>query len=287
MASTTRMFYGSSAANFKPVEFDDASGAKAYTQAKIGGQVLTFDDGGVFSLSTSQNFGNFTANALTMAIRPWTQVRRNRARQALINREKSQYRLFFSDGFALYLTLAGGKVVGVMPQYFPNPVYCACQGETPDGIETAFFGSDNGFVYRLDAGTSFDGAAIDHYLTLVYASQGNSRMRKRYRGASFEIQGDGYAEFEVTYDLGYGGTEPVQGAVAQHLDISLSSVYWDAFTWDAFTWDGKTMAPSEVPLEGTAENIAIRVAGSSGLFAPFTINSLMLHYTVRRQMRTQ
>lgn len=286
MESTTRILYGSSAANFKPVDFEDATGCKAYTQAKLG-QVFMLDDGGVFGLSTSQNFGNFSANALTMNIRPWTQVRRNLARQAIVNREKSQYRVFFSDGFGLYITMVNGKLIGSMPVLFPDPVYCACQGETPDGRETSFFGSDDGFVYRLDAGTSFDGDEIDHYMTLVYASQGNSRVRKRYRAASLEVSGEGFAQFDVTYELGYGGPEPAQGVAVQRAGLNLSTVYWDDFTWDDFTWDGRTLAPTEIELNGTAENIALRIAGRDARFEPITINSLVLHYTPRRGLRLQ
>lgn len=284
MASTTQMLYGTSAATFTLVSFDDATGAKSYTQAKVGGQVLMFDTGGVFSLRTSQDYGNFSTNALTHPIRPWTQVRRNLARAALVNREKSQYRVFYSDGFGLYITL-GNKGAASMPVYFPDPVYCACQGEAPDGLETSFFGSDNGMVYRLDAGTSFDGAAIDHHMTLVYAAQGNSRVRKRYRAAVLEVNGEGYSQFEMTYELGYGGTEPAQGVAIQTAGINLSSVYWDSFTWDDFTWDGRTLTPTELELHGTAENISLRIAGSSDLYAPFTINSVVLHYTTRRGMR--
>lgn len=284
LAHSTKMVYGF-APELNIVSFVDSAGAKPYTAKRLAGQTYVLDDGGVFSLSASQNYGNFSPASITMAIRPWTQERRNLATAALINREKSQYRVFYSDGFGLYVTVMNGKLIGAMPVLFPDEVMCACEGETPDGIETAFFGSDNGFVYRLGAGTSFDGAPIDHYLTLTFASQKNSRSRKRYRKASIEVQGSSFAQFELTYELGYGSDDPAQGFEPKQTALGLSVAYWDSFTWDQFTWDGRTLSPTDLELTGTAENIALRFAGGSPIFQPFTLNSVMLHYQPRRVMR--
>ena len=60
---------------------------------------------------------------------------------------------------------------------------------------------------------------------------------------------------------------------------------WDSFTWDSFTWDGTTLSPSECELQGTGENIAISISSTSNAFPPFTINSVILHYSPRRALR--
>jgi hypothetical protein len=36
---------------------------------------------------------------------------------------------------------------------------------------------------------------------------------------------------------------------------------------------------------GTAENMAIRLSSVSGILKPFTINSIIVHYTMRRGLR--
>lgn len=284
LSGSTKMIYGF-APDLNIVSFVDSAGAKPYTARRLAGQTYVLDDAGVFSLSASQAYGNFAPASITMALRPFMQSRRNIATAALINREKSQYRVFYNDGFGLYVTVANGRLIGAMPVMFPDEVLCACEGETPDGYETAFFGSDNGFVYRLDSGTSFDGQPIDHYLTLTFASQKNSRVRKRYRKASVEVQGSSVAQFDLTYELGYGGEDPAQGFEIKDASLQLSVAYWDSFTWDQFVWDGKQLSPTDLELEGTAENIALRFAGASALYQPFTLNSVMLHYQVRRVMR--
>ena len=279
-----QILYGTSNADFQLVSFEDSSGAKPRSMQRLG-QMYVLDDRGVLSLAASQNYGNFSSATLTLGIRPYVQVRRNLITGSTINREKNQFRMFFSDGSALYMTIANGKLLGSMPMQFPDVVRCACSGETPDGTETSFFGSDDGWVYRLDAGTSFDGDAIDFYLTLAPANQGSPRQIKRYRKATFEVQGDSYATFGVAFDFAYSSTERSQQEAYTVAELALRAARWDEFTWDAFVWDGNNLAPSEIPIDGSGENIATRISGSSAMFQPFTINSEIITYSPRRRMR--
>lgn len=279
----TFILYGSSSEDFKLVSYNVGTGAKPYSGQNIN-QSYTFDDRGIINLQTTLNYGNFDTSALTLNIRPFVQQRRNLLTASGVNREKGQYRVFFSDGYGLYMTFINGQMMGTMPVQFPNPVTCMCEGEKPDGSETAFFGSTNGYVYRLDAGTSFDGAEISASMVLMFNSTGSPRILKRYRRASLEITGTSYAEFAFSYDLGYGSTEYEQGQ-SRSYDSDLIASFWDSAIWDAFVWDGRTLAPSEVEVEGTAENIAVRVASISSIYEAFTVNSVILHYSMRRGLR--
>jgi hypothetical protein len=242
------------------------------------------DDRGVMSLGTSLNFGNFLPASLTMNIRPFIQIRRNLATASLVNREKGQYRIFFSDKYALYMTILNGKVLGAMPIQFAHAVTCAVEGESPDGSSTSFFGSTDGYVYRLDAGTSFDGAPIAANFNLVYNSTKSPRMLKRYRKASMELTGDSYADVAFGYDLAYRTQYLSQSADANY-DSDLRATFWDNMNWDNFVWDGSDVSPTEISMEGSAENMAIRVSSVSAILEPFTVNTIILHYTMRRGLR--
>jgi len=282
--SDTSILYGNSSADFKLTNFNTGTGAVPYT-AQTMDQAYVLDDRGVIGMNSTLNFGNFLPAALTMNIRPFIQQRRNLATATVVNREKSQYRVFFSDGSGLYLTILNGKYLGAMPVQFTHPVTCSVEGEKPDGSETAFFGSTNGYVYRLDVGTSFDGEVIPANFNLVINSIGSPRILKRYRKASIEMVGDSYAEFAFGYDLGYRSQyidQPVDQDIANTLR---SGTFWDGFTWDNFVWDGSDVSPAEVDVNGTAENIAVRFTSVSNLWQPFTVNSVILHYTPRRGLR--
>jgi len=281
--SDTFILYGTSSATWNLVSYNVGTGAKPYTAQNMA-QSYVFDDRGVINLQTTLNYGNFDSAAITLNIRPFVQQRRNLATGSSLNREKAQYRVFFSDSYALYLTISNNNLLGAMPVQFPNPVTVVCEGESPDGAETSFFGSTNGFVYRLDAGTSFDGAEIAANITLVFNAIRSPRILKRYRKGSLEISGTSYAEFTFSYDLAYSSTNIGQDTGTDY-SSNLVASFWDAISWDNFVWDGRTLSPSEVEIMGTAENIAVRIASISDIYAPFTVNSTILHYSMRRGLR--
>lgn len=279
----TFILYGTSSADWNLVNYNVGTGAIAYTGQNLN-QSFVLDDRGVINLATSLNYGNFDSAALTLNIRPFIQQRRNLATASCVNREKAQYRVFFSDGYGLYMTMSNGKLLGSMPVQFPNAVTVMVEGEKPDGTETSFFGSVNGFVYRLDAGTSFDGEEIAASVLLTYNHTGSPRILKRYRKGSLEIGGTGYAEFTFAYELGYS-TPLISQPLGSVYESALVASYWDAVSWDSFVWDGRTLAPSEVEVNGTAENIAVRISSISDIYPSFTVNSVILHYTLRRGLR--
>ena len=281
--SDTSILYGTSAEDFKLSSYNSGTGALAYT-AQTMDQAYVMDDRGVLGLGTSLNFGNFVTATLTMNIRPFIQARRNLASASAVNREKGQYRVFFSDRNALYITIINGKLLGSMPVQFNCAVTCCVEGETPDGAETSFFGDDDGFVCRLDSGTSFDGAPIPANLNLVFNASGSPRILKRYRKASIEMTGDSYAEVSFGYDMAYGSNRVGQAVDAVY-DNDLRSSYWDEMNWDNFVFDGVGVSPTEVDLQGTAENLSIRLSSVSALLQPFTVNSLLIHYSMRRGLR--
>lgn len=279
----TSVLYGTSSANFQLSIFNTGTGALPNTVQNMD-QAYALDDRGIVSLGTSLNFGNFVPASLTMNIRPFIEQRLLRACASTVNRVKGQYRVFFDDGTAVYMTAMNGKVLGSMPVQFLRPALCITEGELNTGEAVVFFGSNDGFVYQMDKGTSFDGLPIDANINLVFNAIGAPRVLKRYRKASVELTGDSYAELAFGYDLAYRST-----ALSQPLDANYSndlrSSYWDSMNWDNFVWDGADISPTEVEVQGTAENIAIRLSSSSAIFQPFTVNSIIVHYSMRRGLR--
>lgn len=279
--NVVNILYGTSASDWNLIELGHLGvGSVAYA-AKALNQSFIYSALGVVALEAVQAYGNFIGNSLTLNLRSFVQARRTAVTDALINREKSQYRVFYNDGYGLFCTIVNGTMLGAMPVVYPNPVSCACNGPAVNGSEVSYFGSTNGMVYRMDIGTSFDGAAIDYSLTLNFASQGSDRIRKRYRKAVFEVQGTSYVQFSAGYSLAYG----VESIASTTQSTTTTGVYWDQFTWDQFTWDGRAVAPNYLSLEGSAENISLLIEGSSALWSSFTVNSVTLHYTPRRIIR--
>lgn len=280
----TAMLYGTSLSTWNFVTFNTGTGAIEYTAQNMA-QSLVLDDPGVIAMSTSQDYGNFTQATLTNNIKNFIIAERDNVAYSSLMRDKSQYRLFFSDGYGLYLTIVNGKMLGAMPVFFPNIVNCAWEGMLSTGSGVAYIGDTTGYVHQMDVGSSFDGADIDAFITLNWNAMGSPRVLKRYRHASIEMQGTYYAEISFGYQLAYGTTEMGQADAVTYASGFSPAPDWDSFTWDDFFWDGRTLFPTEVDLRGTAENIQVSISSTGDYIYPFTVNSIINHYSPRRGMR--
>jgi hypothetical protein len=282
--SFTSILYGSTTNTFQLVPYNFQSGAYPNTCINLA-DTYVFESRGIGSVTTTLQYGNFDPSFVTMPIRPFIDLHRQYVTCAYTNRNKSQYRVFFSDGYGLWATFLNKQYSGSMPVIFPNPVLCCEEDIDPvTGAQRMFFGSSNGFVYEMEKGTSFDGVAIAAALQFVFDSKDSHRVIKRYRKASLEVTGSIYAAFSVGYALGYSAATVGQPPSAAY-NIAFTSAIWDAFTWDNFTWDGVNLLPAEIEITGTAENIALSIASTSDLVQPFTINTATIHYTPRRGLR--
>jgi len=279
----TAVLYGSGSLDWQMVTFDQESGAYPHSIQHIG-QTIVMDDRGITSLQTTQAFGNFSGSALSKYVKTWLNDKRTKIIASCIARDKNQYRLFFTDDYAMYVTLDNNKVVGMMPQLFKHDVACVTSDETTDGTEEIFFGSDTGYVYQMERGTSFDGDAIEAYMFLPYNNSKSPRTNKRYRRAMFEVSGSGYSEFTFSYELGYNSTL-IEQPDYQTVVTGFSITSWDSFVWDAFVWDGVTLIPSTAYMSGTAENVSLIIRTMSDYYVPMKFSGTILHYTPQRLIR--
>jgi hypothetical protein len=281
-SDTVSVLYGSGPSDWNLVDQPFGIGSKARSQQTLG-STYVFDDLGIAAIQATQNFGNFSSNAITTNIRQFVDARRTLVTDSLVNRSKNQYRLFFSDGSGLWMTIVNDRLVGIGVVQFTNPVLCCWAGESTNGNEVSYFGAADGFVYAMDVGTSFDGGPISFTFATHYMAQGNSRVTKRYRRCVLEMQGDGYAEFQFGYTMAYGDRLGAGGT----LIADVQPTFWDIFTWDEFIWDGRALAPTGIRLSGSGENIAISISGEDARWPAFTVNSAIFHYTPRVVLRRE
>ncbi len=238
-------------------------------------------------IRTTLNWGNFLPSTLTKNILPFIIQEQQKITCSTVCRGKSHYRVFFSDGYGLFITMINQQYLGAGIVQYPNPVNCVDEDINAANAEVIFFGSNdgNGYVYQGEVGTSFDGAAISAYITLAWDVMHSPEILKRYRAASLEIQGSEYANISFGYQLGYGSTQISQPASVNYDSGFMPAPNWDSFTWDDFTWDGQTLLPTRVDMTGTAENVAVTISSGTNYIAPYTVDSAVFHYSMRRGVR--
>lgn len=279
----TSLLYGTSAATWQWVMFNGQSGCLPYSVQKIG-KTFVMDDRGVTTLEASQVFGNFAEATISQRVKTWLASRRVKLTDSHTVKDKQQYRLFFNDGSAAYWVI-DGKRISMMPILFPVPVLVSCSQEVyGGGDEVIYFGSSDGYIYQMEKGTSFDGAAIEAYFDLAFNNSRTIQMLKRYRRMTFELFGTGYSEFNTSYDLEYSSSDTAQTSLVNHA-ASLTSANWDSFTWDNFVWDGINLTPLSLAIDGCGSNISIKIKSNGDYFSPIRFSGILLEFSPLRMLR--
>src|SRR5574340_39105 len=273
------MLYGTSVSTFQLVSYASATGGIDYMGQNLDKSYI-LDDRGLVSLEAAQTYGNFLQSTLTQHLQTFISDKRTLSVCSTVNKDKGQYRAFFSDGSGLYVTIANGKFLGAMPIQLTDALSCIWSGELSNGEEATFAGSaTGGYVFQVDKGSSFDGANIDATLTLNWNFSKKPRLRKRYRKASIEIQGNFYAAIRFGYSLGFATTEITQPSNKEYVSNFEGLSAWDTAVWDAFLWDGGTAVPTEAEMEGRADNVQVTLTSETDYIYPYTVSSLILHYS--------
>jgi hypothetical protein len=284
--SNTAFLYGTDPTTFNFVTFNTGLGALPHSAQNLF-DTFVLDTLGVVTLRTTLNWGNFLPTTLTKNMLPLIILERAKLTASCVFREKSSYRLFFSDGYGLWLTTVNQQYLGGLPVLFPNPVSCCDTTVNSLDDEVIYFGSSDGlgYVYQMERGTSFDGADLYAFVQMAWDALKSPRILKRFRAGSVEVQGQGYAAFQLGYQLGYDSMLDGQPGPTVYATNFVPAPHWDQFTWDSFTWDGTTLAPTDIDMTGTAENVAVIISSGTNYITAYTLNSLIYHYSMGRGIR--
>lgn len=285
MRTTTGILYGTGLADFNFVVYNQGTGSNERSVQNLF-DTIAFPDSGIVSLQTTINYGNFNSNTLTKNIQPLINQERTKISASTVNRTKGQYRVFFNDGYALYLTFNNQIYLGAAPMLFPNPVGTIDEDTSVSGEEVTYFGStdDLGYVYQLDKGPSFDGGTLYAYFVPAWDYLKTPRMLKQFRCASIEIQGYAYAAISFNYALGDNSTLIGQPSAVNYTS-SFSPALWDAAYWDNFFWDGQTISPTYADMTGTAQDVQPTIYSGTNYLQPFIVSSIIYQYSIRRRLR--
>jgi hypothetical protein len=278
----TYILYGSSDDNWNLVASIFELGYAAYTMQPVSNNTFGITPRGIQSLITTLTYGDFDYASIAHDILPFLTARRGMETASTSLRAKDQYRLYFSDGYAVSLGLTGDKISGAMPLNYGRPVRCITTTTLSNGREVTYFGSDDGYVYQDVIGTSFDGAAIESWCRLPFNHSKSPRIRKRYRKAIFEVKATGYAKVSATYDLGYGNPEIQAAAPIPDTVLSSAGGFWEQFNWDNFSWDSKMVTDASLSLDGTEKNISFLFYSNRAQDKSHTLQGITVLYTPQR-----
>lgn len=282
------MLYGSSSQSFRVQNAISEVGYSAGTVQPVSGTAFGLTARGLQTLAATDTFGDFNFAAISEKIQPLVNKLRGKETASVTLKNKNQYRVYYGDsvGTCIVVGIAGEQVAGLMKLEYGKPVRCIWTETFSNGVERTFFGSDDGYVYEDNKGTSFDGAAIESWVRLVFNHMKSPRLRKRYRRAVIEAQVAAFSKVNFSYDLGYGNPEVTPPPnIDDAIMVGGNGGYWDQLTWDQFHWDAQTVISPVVKIEGTEKNISIIFYSNRAQDGSHTVQGITLDYTERRNER--
>ena len=256
-----------------------------YSIQEIGGDLIFLAPDGLRTVAGTARIGDVELGTVSKSIQPIITELAQNVNQYIINsvvlREKSQYRLFYTD-----TDLTNASQRGIIGTLRPNgfewsetlgiEVTAIGSGFDTNGIEKYYHGDTDGYVHVHDSGDNFDGSAVDaRYQTPDY-DYGDFGTLKTLHYVKLSIGPENEVQPSVRVRFDYDSNETPQPE-----DYLLDSVPAPSIFGSALFGTAKFGA-SEQPLV----RLALQGSGYSNSFriltndtnAPYTINGLYIDY---------
>jgi hypothetical protein len=265
---------------FQSKVFSNRSGSLPYTQERVLGKIIYMDDRGVTSLSQSDVFGDFDMASVSKNVQGALLSRKNLTTCSVVNREKNQYRLFFSDSTGYIFTWnIEKKIKGVTQIKYNNPVLTVSEGKDDNGDDFIVFSSNNGYVYLMDSGTSFDGEVITTRLSTSFYSYRSPSNWKRFHkillettaGKDLRIAGRANFNYKNPFMPRTDG-ETFEGEDAGGI--------WGTDKWGEFVYSSTVIQTPTLYLTGVGNNMSITISTSDKYSSPHIIQSAVVDYSI-------
>lgn len=258
-------------------------GAIAYTVQTIG-KTLGMDDRGMIATDRTQAYGNFAQATISPMVQQLVDQLRPKVIGSTVYRNRNQYRVYGSDGSGLIAAFGESGLLGITQLQYPVSPTCFASCEDNTGKDVVFFGASNGYVYRADIGSSFDGEAIEAYLRMPFNNVGGPRIRKRFRKAVLEMSAGSHSAIRFQPEFSYGdpdvGTHRLQTG-----EVTGAGGSWDVNSWDSFFYDAALVSSPAFSVEGSGLNMALLFYSASTSDVGHVLQGMQIHFSPLRLQR--
>jgi len=260
------------------------TGALANTVQRIGRSIY-LDDRGFSTLPTTDVFGDFASNQISLKIDPLIQqfLRLSSVQHSVVHRGKSLYRCFFANNEAVVIGFSGNKVNGITTIDYGKNITCTNNAEI-NGEERVFFGSDDGYLYESDVGRNFDGNSIEAYCVTAYHFAGDPESNKRWRDMVLYMEGQGRATIKVSADYDYNEIPQNFEAVMEDA-VFLGGGRYGISRHGDFIYSAASKSDVRVPMNSHARNASFIMYHNEAAELPHILYSMQFHISKRKMIR--
>ena len=290
---TRRKIYritGNTIADFvlQPITLDIGCVSSGTVQ-EVGGDVMFMAPDGLRLLSATDRIGDFGLSTASKSIQDvmtnFTSSHTSFA--SCVIRGKSQYRVF---GYSP--SVSSGSARGILGTQFSDQssegmawsrlrgfnVYAVDSYYDDSEVEVVVFSNNNGYVYRMESGSSFDGANIRATFSTPHFSLNDPRLRKTvYKLTTYvDPRGSVSGTAAAKFDFAQPNTPEPAPISFNNGAASTASFYGDA-AYGTATYGGKLVNVFTNQLVGAGNSVSIQFV-FDGTDPAFSLDAMLLEF---------
>jgi hypothetical protein len=290
-SNSIKKLTGSTAADFRLAPITDSIGCiNGDTIQEVGGDIMYLAPDGIRLLSATDRIGDFALDIASDIIfkDANTFVNSSNTFASCVIREKAQYRIF-----AYTASEQKGAAQGLIATKFISQGGSGLQWSTTKGIkaysadsryfgnqEVVAFANEDGYVYTMNTGNSFDGEAIEAIYESPYMPITDPQIRKTFY--KLTLYTDPTGSFDIDLNLKYDFAQSTDKTTIQPPTINLTSVSSGVFVYGTAsavygtaTYGGDIDKIYKSNIIGSGKTIAIRISDFS-TNPTFTLDTAVL-----------
>ena len=257
------------------------------TIQEVGGDIMFLAPDGLRLLSATERIGDFGLAVVSKLVQKEVTdfVTRNTSFASVVIREKSQYRIL---GYNTNITQ--GSAMGILGTQFSDQGGAEMAWGNLRGIrayvadsrfyqntETIVFANNDGYLYKMEDGNSFDGTNIQTNFSTPFLPMNDPRIRKTFYKMNIYTDAKGSVGLNSSLKLDFdneGSIQPQQISLTNA--TSAASFYGTAtFGTDTFGSKLKTLFESQVIGSGFVASLQFT---SDSTDPPFSLDAITLEY---------
>ena len=257
------------------------------TIQEVGGDIMFLAPDGLRLLSATERIGDFGLAVVSKSIQKEVTdfVTRNTSFTSVVIREKSQYRILgynanISQGSAMGIlgtqfadqggeNMAWGNLSGIRAYVADSRFY--------QNSETIVFANNDGYLYQMESGNSFDGANIQTNFSTPYLPINDPRVRKTFYKMFVYTDAQGSVSLDASLKLDFDNVGSIQPQQVSLSNSTSAVSFYGTATFGTATFGSKLKTLFESQVIGSGFVASLQFTSDS-TDPPFSLDAITLEY---------
>ena len=257
------------------------------TVQEIGGDVMFLGPDGLRLLSGTDRIGDFGLAVVSKTIQSTMTgfVSSNTSFTSCVIREKSQYRILGYNNNITQENAQGILATQFAPQGGEGMAWAETRGirayvadsDYNQNVEVVLFANDDGYLYQMESGNSFDGINIQTTFATPHLPISDPRKRKTFYKLFLYTDPQGSVAFDVSLKLDFDSQGTIQPAPISILNTQGTVGFFGTGTFGITRFGTKLLKLFQTQVVGSGFTVSFQFE-SNDSNPPYSIDALTVEY---------